>query len=108
MYKRRIRDGWPEDLAANEPAMARRPSGMITVDGARRVPLVEILRQSGVGLWTYHSRRRLGWSAVRAATTPPRRGRPDSKTEQLYSYRGESMSLVEETKKSTIERSCSG
>jgi len=23
MYRRRIRNGWPEDLAANEPAMAR-------------------------------------------------------------------------------------
>jgi hypothetical protein len=99
LFRRRVRNGWPEDLAANEPAKARRPSGTITVEG-NRVPLVEILRQSGVGLRTYHSRRRIGWSAVRAATTPPGRFvRPDAKTEPFYEYRGKRMSLWAWSKK---------
>jgi hypothetical protein len=92
LYRRRARNGWPKELAANEPAMARRPSATVTVDGVR-ISLVDLLRQNGVDLTTYHSRRRLGWSAARAVATPPRRGRPDSKTEPLYVYRGKRMSV---------------
>jgi hypothetical protein len=73
--------------------MARRPSGTITVDGTR-VSLVGILRQSGVGLSTYRSRRRLGWNVLRAATTLPGRfARPDAKTDPFYEHRGKRMSL---------------
>lgn len=78
-------------LGAKAVELRSASSLTITVDGTR-APLVEILRQSGVGRWT-HSRRRLGRSALRAAISPPRRGRPDSKTEQLYSFRGELTSL---------------
>ena len=72
--------------------MARRPSATITVAG-KPIALVELLRQSGIGLWTYHSRRRLGWSVVRAATPTGRSGRTDAKTERPYEYRGNRMSL---------------
>ena len=98
MYRRRLRNGWPKDRAASEPANSRRPCATITLNGVR-LSLVEALRQSGVGLWTYHSRRRLGWSEAHAATTPPRRGRPNAKTEPLYAYRGKEMSLHAWSKK---------
>ena len=98
LYRRRVRNGWPKDRAASEPANSRRPSTTIAVNDVR-VSLVEALRQSGVGLRTYHSRRRLGWSEARAATASPRRGPSNAKTEPLYAYRGREMSLHAWSKK---------
>ena len=93
LYRQRIRNGWTEERAANEPAMPRRPPTVATINGTRTA-ITEVMRQSGVGVSTFYSRRRTGWSVARAASTPPgRQARPDSRTESSYEYRGKRMSL---------------
>jgi hypothetical protein len=52
------------------------------------------MRAAGVGVNTYSSRLRLGWSVEKAASTPPGLWRhPNSRLAPKYEYGGKSMSL---------------
>lgn len=52
------------------------------------------MRGAGVGVNTYSSRLRLGWSVEQAASTPPGLWRhPNARLESRYEYAGKSMPL---------------
>ena len=92
LYRRRIKNGWSPDRAANQPD-SRKKSPTIRISGVRTT-IAKAMRQAGVSVSTYHSRLRIGWTKARAASTPPGRfRRPDSITELDYEHEGKRMSL---------------
>lgn len=90
---------------------SQRASQATSRNQSTRTAITDAMRESGVSVSTFYSRRRIGWSVARAASTPPgRQGQPDAKTKPFYEYRGTRMSLYAWSKEggSTTEPCYSG
>ena len=77
-YDRVNRYGWTEERAATEPLCSPEKSKELMIEATRMrsnvaaAHILELRKQNGISIQTYHYRvRRMGWSPERAATEPP-------------------------------------